>query len=185
MKANEYKAGKNSVTGDKDEDVASNKTSKLSNALSINIASEDYKMALSSLAHSEHNQAPKIEDIPEIAVIPSAEDKDIDQLDFNNNNKNNSVASEHIHSPTSPTTQRAELLSSSSMFGDNESIIDAAILNEPDEDLCDADFREKRIIQWIIAAETGRNVEQLVESAISPSPTNGSRETAITVIYGE
>lgn len=66
---------------------------------------------------------------------------------------------------------------------DDQSLIDASILDEPDEDLCDADFREKRIISWLINVETGDRVDEVIETTIPPSPPCGSMETAIKIVY--
>ncbi|XP_039250370.2 uncharacterized protein LOC120328050 [Styela clava] len=135
---------------------------------------------VSSLINGSTTIDPSVNDIDNIPVV---ENDNVDTSTDHNTNEHEDTIDEVAQNNRSKI---GEFLNTRILIDDEDddkSVIDASVLQEEDDDLCDADFREKRIIQWILTAETGDKVEQQVESSISPSPTNGSRETAITVIY--
>ena len=60
--------------------------------------------------------------------------------------------------------------------------IDISVLRIRDDDLCDEDLKQKRILQWLMQVETGRSAETIVRETPPPSPEPG-RANAIVVIY--
>ena len=67
---------------------------------------------------------------------------------------------------------------------DNESdYLDNSVIYREDDDLCDEDFHEKRIILWLMEVSTGEEAERVTRITPPPSPDLSGQESAIRVVY--
>ena len=61
--------------------------------------------------------------------------------------------------------------------------LDNSVIFKNDEDLCDEDFNEKRLILWLMDASTGEEAEAVTRTTPPPSPDPSTQESAIRVVY--
>lgn len=61
--------------------------------------------------------------------------------------------------------------------------VDDSVIFKDDDDLCDDDLHEKRMIMWIKSVSTGREAEQTTRITPPPSPDPNTMESAIRVVY--
>ena len=63
--------------------------------------------------------------------------------------------------------------------------IDNSVVFKEDDDLCDEDFHEKRLILWLMDVSTRDDAETVTRITPPPSPDPSTQESAIRVVYGE
>ena len=85
------------------------------------------------------------------------------------------------HHGSSETNEEFKLLCVESE-GDSDFIDDSVIFKD-NEDLCDDDLHEKRMILWIKSVATGDEAEQTTRITPPPSPDPNTMESAIRVVY--
>jgi len=72
----------------------------------------------------------------------------------------------------------------SAAAGFDTDFLDNSVVFKDDDDLCDEDFHEKRLILWLMEVSTGEEAERITRITPPPSPDLSTQESAIRVVYG-
>ena len=120
----------------------------------------------------------------DISEDPADSKKVFSRLEKKNLISNNEQNQHFVVEPTSHDLEREKscpLLAAAAAFYDD--YLDNSVVFKDDDDLCDEDFLEKRIILWLMDVSTGEDAEAVTRITPPSSPDLSTLESAIRVVY--